>query len=52
MKNLFVVKNLWIDNGVSCIIICYYRNVDRSKVQFDFICEEDSTNVSYDEIKN
>ena len=29
----------------------YYRNMDRSKIQFDFICDEDSTNIPYEEIE-
>ena len=30
----------------------YYRHIDRSKIQFDFICDEDSTNIPYDEINS
>ena len=30
----------------------YYRNIDRSEIQFDFICDEDSTNIPYDEIES
>ena len=29
----------------------YYRNIDKSKIQFDFICDEDSTNIPYEEIE-
>lgn len=29
----------------------YYRNMDRSKIQCDFICDEDSTNIPYEEIE-
>lgn len=37
--------------GVESVIMNYYRHIDRSKVQFDFICDEDSTNIPYEEIK-
>ena len=30
----------------------YYRNMDRSKIQCDFICDEDSTNIPYEEIED
>jgi len=30
----------------------YYRNIDRTKLQFDFICDSDSTNIPYEEIKS
>ena len=29
----------------------YYRHIDRTKIQFDFICDEDSTNIPYGEIE-
>lgn len=29
----------------------YYRNIDKSKVQFHFLCDEDSTNIPYEEIE-
>lgn len=42
----------WVGGGVESVVMNYYRHIDRSKVQFDFICDEDSTNIPYDEIKN
>ena len=30
----------------------YYRNIDRSKIQFDFICDDHSTNIPYKEIES
>lgn len=41
----------WIGGGVESVVMNYYRNIDKSKIQFDFICDEDSTNIPYDEIK-
>ena len=37
--------------GVESVVMNYYRNMDRDRVQFDFICDEDSTDIPYEEIK-
>ncbi len=29
----------------------YYRNIDKDKIQFHFLCDEDSTNIPYEEIE-
>lgn len=41
----------WVGGGVESVIMNYYRHLDHSKVQIDFICDEDSTRIPYDEIK-
>lgn len=41
----------YIGGGVEAVTINYYRNIDRNKVQLDFICDEDSTNIPYEEIE-
>lgn len=41
----------WIGGGVEAVTINYYRNIDKNKVQLDFICDEDSTNIPYEEIE-
>ena len=46
------IMGKWVGGGVESVIMNYYRYIDRTKVQFDFICDEDSTNIPYDEIKN
>lgn len=33
----------WVGGGVESVIMNYYRNIDRNKIQFDFIIDEDST---------
>ena len=38
--------------GVEAVVMNYYRHIDRTKVQFDFIIDEDSTVVPYDEIES
>ena len=29
----------------------YYRNIDKDKIRFHFLCDEDSTNIPYEEIE-
>ena len=45
------IMGKWLGGGVESVIMNYYRNVNRDLIQFDFICDEDSTNIPYDEIK-
>lgn len=42
----------WVGGGVESVVMNYYRHIDRSKIQFDFICDNDSTNIPYEEIKS
>lgn len=41
----------WVGGGVESVIMNYYKNIDRRKIQFDFICDNDSTNIPYEEIE-
>ena len=41
----------WLGGGVESVVMNYYRHIDRAKIQFDFICDEDSTNIPYEEIE-
>ena len=41
----------WVGGGVEAVVMNYYRHIDKSKIQFDFICDEDSTNIPYEEIE-
>lgn len=41
----------WLGGGVESVVMNYYRNIDRTKIQFDFICDNDSTNIPYEEIQ-
>lgn len=45
------IMGKWVGGGVEAVIMNYYRNIDRTKIQFDFICDEDSTNIPYEEIR-
>ena len=42
----------WLGGGVEAVIMNYYRNIDRTKIQFDFICDNDSTDIPYEEIES
>ena len=41
----------WLGGGVESVVMNYYRNIDRTKIQFDFLCSEFSTNIPYEEIE-
>lgn len=41
----------WVGGGVEAVVMNYYRHIDRTKLQFDFICDDDSTNIPYEEIE-
>lgn len=41
----------WLGGGVESVVMNYYRHIDRNKIQFDFICDNDSTNIPYEEIE-
>ena len=45
------IMGKWVGGGVESVVMNYYRHIDRSKIQFDFICDEDSTNIPYEEIE-
>ena len=45
------VMGKWLGGGVEAVIMNYYRNIDKSKIQFDFICDSDSTDIPYEEIE-
>lgn len=40
----------WVGGGVEAVVM-NYCHIDKSKIQFDFICDEDSTNIPYEEIE-
>lgn len=41
----------WVGGGVESNLMNYFRNIDRNKVQFDFICDSDSSDIPYEEIE-
>lgn len=50
-KRVAVVIGKMLGGGVESVVMNYYRNIDRTKIQFDFLCDEDSTNIPYEEIE-
>lgn len=40
-----------ISGGVESVVMNYYKNIDKTKVQFDFIVDEDSTHIPLEEIE-
>lgn len=46
-----MIVGKWVGGGVEAVLMNYYRHIDRNKVQFDFICDSDSTNIPYEEIE-
>ena len=45
------IMGKWLGGGVESVVMNYYRHIDRNKIQFDFICDEDSTDIPYEEIE-
>ena len=41
----------WVGGGVEAVIMNYYKHIDRTKIQFDFICDSDSTDIPFEEIE-
>ena len=46
------IMGKWLGGGVESVVMNYYRHIDRTKIQFDFICDDDSTNIPYEEIES
>lgn len=42
----------WKGGGVESVVMNYYRHIDRTQVQFDFIVDQDSTFVPQEEIES
>ena len=42
----------WVGGGVEAVVMNYYRHIDRNKIQFDFICDNDSTTSFFNLIKS
>ena len=45
------IMGKWVGGGVESVVMNYYRYIDRTKIQLDFICDDDSTNIPYEEIE-
>lgn len=45
------IMGKWLGGGVESVVMNYYRHIDKNKVQFDFICDDDSTRIPKEEIE-
>lgn len=52
MERIAVIMGKMHSGGKKNLVMEYYRNIDRSKVQFDFICDSDSNSIPEEEIIN
>ncbi|WP_427813645.1 hypothetical protein ACQKTA_10240 [Enterococcus sp. 22-H-5-01] len=47
-----MIMGKMIGGGVEAVVMNYYRHIDKRKIQFDFIIDEDSISVPEEEIIN
>lgn len=50
MKRIAIIAGVLHSGGKRNLIMEYYRHIDRSQVQFDFICDSDSNGIPEEEI--
>lgn len=50
MKRIAIIAGVLHSGGKRNLIMEYYRHIDRSKIQFDFICDADSNGIPEEEI--
>lgn len=51
MERIAVIMGKMHSGGKKNLVMEYYRNIDRSQIQFDFICDSDSNAIPKDEIE-
>lgn len=51
MERIAVIMGKMHSGGKKNLVMEYYRHIDRSKIQFDFICDEDSNAIPTAEIE-
>ena len=51
MLRIAVIAGVLHSGGKRNLIMEYYRHIDRTKVQYDFICDSDSNGIPEEEIK-
>lgn len=52
MIRVAVIMGKMHSGGKKNLVMEYYRNIDRSKVQFDFLCDQDSNAIPKEEIES
>lgn len=51
MIRIAIIAGVLHSGGKRNLIMEFYRHIDRSKMQFDFICDSDSNGIPYEEIE-
>lgn len=51
MERVAVIMGKMHSGGKKNLVMEYYRNIDKSKVQFDFFCDTDSNAIPQEEIE-
>lgn len=51
MLRIAVIAGVLHSGGKRNLIMEYYRHIDRTKVQYDFICDSDSNGIPEEETK-
>lgn len=51
MERVAVIMGKMHSGGKKNLVMEYYRNIDKSKIQFDFFCDTDSNAIPQDEIE-
>ena len=51
IRILYIVPSLTLCNGVASYAMNYFNNIDKDKIQIDFITGENEENIYYNEIK-
>jgi len=46
------VMGKWVGGGVESVIMNYYQNINKEKIQFDFLFDRDSSNIPKKEIES
>ena len=51
MERIAVIMGKMHSGGKKNLVMEYYRHIDRNKIQFDFICDDDSNAIPTEEIE-
>jgi len=51
MERIAIIMGKMVTGGKKNLVMEYYRHIDRTEIQFDFICDSDSDSIPKDEIE-
>ena len=52
MIRIAIIAGVLHSGGKRSLIMEYFRNINRSKIQFDFICDSNSNGIPFEEIES